>query len=81
MEPCQDCSRKDCNTVETKDYIIAQASNGHIHVFNKKAKRLVLRMSCTAMFSTDKLEAFADRFQAANNRSIESTIEAMSVLA
>ncbi len=81
MEPYQNRSRKDGNTVETKDYIFAQAANGHVQVFSKKTRGMVLHMSCTAMFSTEKLQAFADRFQAANSRSIESTLEAMTALA
>ena len=81
MEPDQNHSRKDGNTVETKDYIFAQAANGHVQVISKKAKGMVLHMSCTAMFSTEKLQAFADRFQAANSRSIDSMIEAMTALA
>ena len=81
MEPYHNRSRKDGNTVETQDYIVGLASNGHIQVYDRKTKCMVLHMSCTAMYTREKLQAFADRFQAANSRSIESTLDAMTALA
>ena len=80
MEPGNNRSRKNGRTIETQDYIIGQASNGHIHVYDRKTRAMVLHMSCTAMYTREKLQAFADRFQAANSRSIESTLDAMTVL-
>ena len=81
MEPYHNRSRKDGNTVETQDYVIEQASNADVQVISKKTGGMVMHMRCTAMFSTEKLQAFADRFQAANSRSIESMLEAMQALA
>ena len=81
MEPYHNRSRKDGRTVETKDYIVGQASNGHIQVYDRKTRGMVLHMSCTAMFSREKLQALADRFQAANSRSNEAMLDAMTALA
>jgi len=81
MEPYHNRNRKDGRTIETQDYIVGQASNGHIQVYDRKTKSMVLHMNCTAMYTREKLQAFADRFQAANSRSIEATLDAMTALA
>ena len=38
MEPYHNRSRKDGRTIETQDYIVGQASNGHIQVYDRKTK-------------------------------------------
>ena len=69
--------QRDGAVVETPDYYVAQAYNGHIQVYDKTTKGI----SCTAMYPKEKPQAFADRLQAANSRSIEDNIAAMQALA
>lgn len=80
MKPDNNRTRKDGRTFKTQDYIVRQAPNGHIQVCDRKTRGMVLHISCTAMYTREKLQAFADRFQAANSRSIESTLDAMTTL-
>ena len=73
--------QRDGAVVETPDYYVAQAYNGHIQVYDKTTNGMVMHISCTAMYPKEKLQAFADRLQAANSRSIEDSIAAMQALA
>lgn len=80
MEPHNTTRRSDGDTVETRDYVVGQAYNGHIHVYNKSTGRMMLHVSCSSRYSRAKLQAFADRFQEINNPGIRETVEAMQVL-
>lgn len=52
--------------VETVDYLVRQANNGHIHVFDKTHGGLVLHVNRLCRYSPKELQAFAERFQTIN---------------
>ena len=55
--------RRNGEVVETQDYYVGQAYNGHIQVYDKKTGGMVMHISCTAMCTKERLQAFADRLQ------------------
>ncbi len=57
--------------VETADYLIRQANNGHIHVLDKSHGRLILHVNRPGKYTPKELQAFAERFQAINGSTNE----------
>lgn len=57
--------------VETADYFVRQASNGHIHVLDKAHGGLVLHVNRPGKYSPKEQQAFAERFQAINGSTDE----------
>lgn len=62
----------DGEIVETADYFVGQAYNGHIQVIDKSTGSMCMHISCTQMLPKERLQAFADRLEKDGGPSIEA---------
>lgn len=49
--------------VETADLYLEQFPNGSIYVYNKETGKMIMHASCSGMYSTKGLLAFANRIR------------------
>ena len=70
----------DGEIVETADYFVGQAYNGHIQVIDKADGSMCMHISCTQMLPKERLQAFADRLPAAGCSDTEAYIRAVQAL-
>lgn len=67
--------------VETEDFCVVQASNCHIHVYNKSADGMMMHISAARMYSQEKLQALAEEFQETYTGNVEDAFLALQALA
>lgn len=58
--------------VETKDFLINQASNGHITITRKEPRQLFMHVSCMCMYTGQELQEYAGNIQRYNE--MQSTV-------
>lgn len=72
--------RRDGETVETSNYVVVQASNGHIQVYSKDSRCMMMHINRTEMCSKEQLQTFAENLQALENNSFDDIIVALQAL-
>ena len=74
LDAAPEVQRERSLTAETEEFFFAQASNGHLQVFDKENGGMVFHLNKPSLFTQEELESFAEEYQNLDEDTVEAFV-------